>query len=193
MRKAFYLAFIGILLSTACTKEGKDCKTYTELTETNHLIDISPLISTPVLFDTLTKYPQLQVFRIINDSLVLAMHCNVFYDGVILLNGGYALFNAKKQNYFFGSGSIPTDINISLTPSIPYTEAINLAKQNISFNTCISYRLGIYNLNVGGSNQLPDYKLAWKIQGEFEKPIVILDANSGQVYSVDDGRVAVQN
>ena len=65
---------------------------------------------------------------------------------------------------------------------------ITTAIQAVDYSkTCVSYRLGIYDLNSGSSFQPKNYKIVWKIQGESGYPYVILDANTSQVYLMDDG------
>jgi hypothetical protein len=54
-------------------------------------------------------------------------------------------------------------------------------------NTCISYRLGIYDINTLTENKTKNYKLTWEVQGDNGYPYVVLDADSGQVYFKDDG------
>ena len=75
-----------------------------------------------------------------------------------------------------------------MIPTISYGSAITTAIQVVDYSkTCVSYRLGIYDLNSGTSFQPKNYKLVWKIQGESGYPYVILDANTSQVYLMDDG------
>jgi hypothetical protein len=56
-----------------CKKDIKVCGSYTELTDHNNLVDISPLNGAPALLDTLAKYPQLQVYKVINDQYIYGM------------------------------------------------------------------------------------------------------------------------
>ncbi|MBI4944873.1 MAG: hypothetical protein HY840_00570 [Bacteroidetes bacterium] len=173
---------------TTCSKDV--CDNYTELTDHNHLVDLSPLNGAHELLDTLTKYPQLQVYRVLNNQYCYGMQCNVFYKGFKVFTDYYALYKSKSDNNIYTADPAIVDtINISLTASIQFDKAISIARQNMNYsNTCISYRLGIYNLNAGTSNQTKNYKLIWKIQGENGYPVVDLDANSGQVYYAFDGK-----
>ena len=188
MKKLICISLIGFLLTASCKKDKIICTKYTELTDRNHLVDISALSGAPELLDTLAKYPQLQVFRIINDQYTIGMHCNVFYSGVKSFTDDYRLFKSRNDKSIAGWDTIPVNLTLSLTPSIQFEQAISIAKQKLNYdNTCISYRLGIYDTNSGVSYQPKNYTLTWKIQGDNEYPYVILDANSGQVYIADDG------
>ena len=183
------IAFVIVsFFLTTCKKDIKICDSYTKLTDHNHLVDISVLNGAPELLDTLVKYQQLQVYRVFNDQYAYGMHCHVFYKGLKVFTDNYQLWKSKTYNNIYGDTSIVDTINISLTPSIKFDEAIIIAKQNINYNnTCISYRLGISDLNAGTSYQQKNYKLTWKIQGEDGYPVVVLDANNGQVYYAFDG------
>jgi hypothetical protein len=190
MRKIFPLILLSILLYTSCRKdpkiEPKVCDTYTELTDQNNLIDISPLNGSSKLLDILKQNPTLQVYRIETDQNFYGMFCHVFYKGLKVFSDDYAVF--QDNGIILTTDTIVTNINISLTPSVDYKTAINIAKQNENFNaTCISYRLGIFNLNVLSGLHPKNYKLVWLIQGESGYPYVYLDANTGQVYSSFDG------
>lgn len=173
---------------TTCKKDVIICESYKELTDHNHLVDISPLNGAPELLDTLTKYPQLQVYKVINDQYTYGMHCHVFYKGLKVFSDNYLLFKRKSDISIHGDVAIIDTINISLTPSIQFDKAINIARKNMTYrNTCISYRLEIDDLNAGTSTHAKNYKLTWRVQGENGYPYVVLDANSGQLYFKDDG------
>ena len=187
MRNIFFLFTILIFLST-CKKDMKVCSTFTELTGRNHLVDISIIKDTPEIYDTLAKY-QLQVRLIVNRDNLFGFKSYVFYKGLRVFNEDYYLYKNKSGNSFVIIGRPTLDsINFSLTPTILSKIAIDIAIKNIDFSkTCISYRLGILNINGGISNASINRKLVWKIQGDGGWPYVILDANTGQVYSKDDG------
>ena len=166
----------------------KICETYTGLTGRDHLVDISSLKNTPEIYDTLSKY-QLQVRKVVNDNYLFGFKSYVFYKGLMAFNEDYYLYKNKSGNSFVIIGRPTLDsINFSLSPAIEFKSAIDIAQNNLDFSkTCISYRLGILNINGGISNAPIDRKLVWKIQGDNGWPYVILDANTGQVYSKDDG------
>jgi hypothetical protein len=184
------LFFVSILV-ISCTKDKVTCNNDTELKDQNHLVDIQSLNQVPEIIDTLTKYPQLQVYRIINDQYVTGIHCNVFYKGLKVFSDQYSLFKSKSNNSVFTLDNFIIDtVDFALTPTLTHTTAINIAKQNIDFSrTCISYRLGIFDINSGLGTETKDYKLVWKIQGEHGSPYVVLDANNGLVYREHDGIV----
>ena len=190
--KIFIFLFIIGLFS--CKKDPKICDSYTELTDKNNLIDISPLNNVHQFLDTLKKYPNLQVYRVEADQYGYGMFCHCFYKGLKDFSYDYTLFKNVIGFYTpdtlsYSLGAIYDSINFSLTPSIDYKTAIGIAKKNMQFkNTCISYRLGIYNLNAGQSFvYTKNYKLVWWVQGESGYPYVYLDANTGQVYGSFDG------
>jgi hypothetical protein len=176
-----------------CNKEDK-CDSYTELTDRNHLVDLSPLNGAPELLDTLTKYTQLQVYKVFNlpdtNGTTYGMHCHVFYKGLKVFSDNYQLWKSRWDNSISGDSTIIDTINISLTPTIQFEKAISIARQKMDFdNTCISYRLGITDINASISYSPKLYKLVWRINGSKgnEYPWAIIDANSGQIYSYDSG------
>lgn len=173
----------------SCAKDKVSCQDITELTDQNHLVDIQPLNQASEFNDTLTKYPQLQVYRVIDDQYLIGMHCNVYYQGLKVFSDQYSLFKSKSDNSLFTLDNFILDtVNFALTPTLTYTNAIDIAKQSIDFsNTCISYRLGIFDLNSGKGIETKNYKLVWKVQGDNGSPYVILDANNIQVYRKHDG------
>jgi Zn-dependent metalloprotease len=189
--KILVVLSVLILTINSCKKSRdiKICTTYTELVDQNHLVDISLLSGAPELLDTLNKY-HLQVYKIINDQYIYGMHCNVFYKGLKVFTDQYLLFKRKSDNTIYTNNShIVDSINIVLTPTISFDKAIHNARQHMNFdNTCISYRLGLYDLNSVSSNLFKNYKLIWKVEGENGYPYVMLDANSGEIYSAFDGK-----
>lgn len=180
--------FVSIVV-ISCKKDKVSCQDITELTDQNHLVDIQPLNQASEFNDTLTKYPQLQVYRVIDDQYLIGMHCNVYYQGLKVFSDQYSLFKSKTNNSLFTLEDLIIDtVDFALTPTLTFGNAIDIAKQNLDYSkTCISYRLGIFDLNSGKGIETKDYKLVWKVHGENEVPYVILDANSGQVYRSHDG------
>ncbi len=181
-----------LLILFSCKKDAKICDSYTELIETNHLVDISPINEAPELIDTLNKYPQLQVYKVINDQYITGMHCRVFYKGLIVFTDYYTLFKNKTTwDIYSGDSTIVDSINLYLSPDKTYIEAIDIARKVENFDKgCISYRLGIYDINRNSSNQQKSYKLVWKIEGSDSGarfPYVYLDATTGHVYDHFDG------
>lgn len=175
-----------LLTLTQCKKDGKVCGEYTASSGQAHLVDLNALKDVQPFLDTLAKYPQLQVYKVINDPFMYGMHCHVFYKGLKIINHNYALFKSKSEHFIYGIDTIAEGINMAITPNIQFEKAISLAKQNMNFeNACISYQLGIYDL--GDTQTSNRYTLVWKIQDEYGSRYVILDANSGQVYRKEDG------
>lgn len=188
--KSKILAIIILpFIVASCVKDKVSCQNNRELTDQNHIVDIQPLNQASEFNDTLTKYPQLQVYRVIDDQYVIGMHCNIFYKDLKVFSDQYSLFKNKSNNTVFTMNDFILDtVDFGLSPSLHYTDAINIAEQNMDFSkTCISYRLGIFDLNAGKGVEPKDYKLVWKVQGENETPYVLLDANNGQIYRKHDG------
>jgi hypothetical protein len=173
----------------ACTKEKVACQNNTELTDQHHLVDLALLNQAAEFNDTLAKYPQLQVYRVVNDPYLIGIHCHVFYKGLKVFSDQYSLFKSKSDNSVFSISNFIVDtVAFSLTPPLPYTSAIDIATQEMDYsNTCISYRLGIFDLNSGKGAATKEYKLVWKIEGENGYPYAVLDANNGEVYRAHDG------
>ena len=85
-----------------------------------------------------------------------------------------------------GSLVLLDTVEISLIPSIEFDQAIIIAKQRMDFsNSCITYRLGIFDINYDGDTK--DLKLSWKVSTDIGLPHIIMDANSGKIYYQDDG------
>lgn len=187
MKCTVYL-FMSLLFLAACKKDAIICKTYTELTSHDNLVDISALKNSPEIYDTLVKY-QLQVTEIVNDNFLFGFKSRVFYKDLMVFNENYFLYKNQSGAGVFSIGRPTIDsINFSLTPTLSFKAAIGIAVKNMDFSkTCISYRLGILNINAGISNAPKNYKLVWKIEGDSGWPLVMLDANTGQVYRKDDG------
>ncbi|MEO8762345.1 MAG: hypothetical protein ABI388_12285 [Bacteroidia bacterium] len=193
--KKIILYLIVVSIISACKKDPKICANYTDLKDTKHLVDISPLKAAPELIDTLNKHPNLQVFQIYSDQYITSMKCNIFFKGMKILNYTYGIY--KTTNSIFspdvlnesGPLTFVDSIKIaSFNPAIDYLTAINIAKKNMNYGTtCISYRLGIYCTSIDSLPSPKSYKLAWAVQGENGYPYVYLDANNGQVYDEFDG------
>ena len=186
MKKLILILFLAVL-QESCKKDVKVCTNYTELSDRNHLVDPSTL-GDSALIDTLNKRPELQVYKINSDQHGWVVKCNVFYQNLKVFSSQY-YFNKNTGGSIYSLNTINlSSINFSLIPTISYGSAITTATQAVDYSqTCVSYRLGIYDLNSGSSFQPKNYKLVWKIQGESGLPYVILDANTSQIYHTDDG------
>lgn len=185
----FLMLFTLVFLLCACGDKQKSCVDYTELTSTEHVVDISVLNQIPNFYDTLAKYPQLQVYRVIDDQYLLGMHCNVFYQNLLIFSDQYSFFHSKTDTSNFTlENDLLDSVSFELTPSLNYMQAIGIAQEHIDFqDECISYRLGILNTNTNKDELPKNYKLAWRVQSENGAKYVTLDANSGVVYQQFDG------
>lgn len=194
MKKILGLLFISSFLIFGCKKQNTQvlkCDVQTEINKTSHLIQYDFTAEAANFIDTFAKYPQLQIFRLINDPYVLGVHCHVYYEEIQILNEGYRLFKSKNTGETLIMDTITLDINIALTPTLPSKEAIRIAESVLDYqSTCISYQLGIYDINGGQGMHVKDYKLVWKITptGDSSRR-VILDAHTGKTYSKQTGIV----
>jgi len=177
-----------LLFWTSCKKDLKVCDTITELSDRKNLVDPNSLGS-QALIDTLSKHPEVQVYDIISSQYGWTVKCNVFYKDIKVFSSQYFLHKNNYSNSIICYDTLNfNSINFSLIPSITKDKAIKISKQKLNFNkTCISYRLGIYDLNARKTKSSKNYKLTWKVQGENGYPYVVIDANSGQVITQDDG------
>lgn len=176
-------------LTTSCKKKIIECKQITELSGNEHLVNIDPDFLPQAFMDTLQTHPQLQIFRTAENTYIKSIFCNVFYQNLIVFSDQYSLHLLKSNDSIFSTKfpELIEPINFSLIPTLEISTAINIAKQVADFKKkCIEYRLGIYNINATKGNSIATYKLVWKIQGSNDCPNVLLDANTGEVYAIDD-------
>lgn len=100
LKPKIFTLLSSLLVLTACKKDEIICNSYTELTDKNHLVDITPLNQASAFNDSLTKYPQLRVYKVINDQYTLGMHCNVFFKGLKVFINSFDLYLRKSTNKF---------------------------------------------------------------------------------------------
>ena len=185
MRRHLSLVAIiaSLLFFSSCKKEQNRCTGMSEASS-NNLSDISLLTAHTAFADTLAKYPELKVFRIVNDEHVLGMHCNVYYQGLQVISDGYNLFQSKTTNEIFSIQDYIVDqINISLTPSVPLLTATEIAREQQGIkNKCAHYQLAIYDINATQGNQPREYRLVWVITDQKTDSTVIVDAHTQEVY-----------
>jgi hypothetical protein len=186
------VVFVLIIFFVSCKKQsGKHCPPIT-ITNTGHLVDLAPISSVKEIMDTLAKYPQLQAYSVYFDwthdpgSYAASVRCNVYHKGLVIFDLYYYLFSyTGKINPGLSTRSLPTDIDISLTPSISLERANSIAEKVVHFEHCTLSRLGLSNK---GIDSIPDYRLVWRINAvESGYPVVELSAQTGEVYFSDDG------
>lgn len=179
----FALAFI------ACKKKDKSCAVTSVNENSNHKVSLESLATYPSLLDTLAKYPQLQVYKVINDEYQVGVHCNVYHQGLPVLSDHYNAFQSKSTNEIHSIHTeLGQEINIALQATITKEAANTIAKNTIEFNdNCLKSRLGIFNINSSKGDLPKDYRLVYKIQNENETQYVIVDAHTGVVYRQNDG------
>ena len=186
----FVYFFLALFLVTSCKKKI-NCGCQKAVSHPSHIANIDALKNAPKLQDTLDKYDQLEVYRVIDDQYLIGIHCHIYCQGLQVFGHDYSLFKSKADDHITigGDSIIVKTIAISLTPSINCQKAARIARENMKFNkACLLKQLGIYDLNAGKGNKAPDYKLAWRVAVKRgEAPYVCLDANTGEIYSKFDG------
>lgn len=173
----------------SCKKDKPLCTGDIEIKGANHLVDISSLKAAPQLLDTLAKYPELQVISIIDDEYQIGMICNYFYKGLICFGSIYCLYKDKKDKSLYCQDYTPkVAIQTNIAKIINYQKALEIAKrEQIFYDRCLTYQLG-YSYQDTSIIETPNsYKLVWKVEMLGGGSYVILDANSGYVYSKFDG------
>lgn len=181
-----FLVSVFILSIVACKRDSKICDTTQELTDKQHLVDLTPLDKVPQFLEELTKYPQLRVNSIVDDEYMTQMNCDVFHGNLLFFFANYDLSKSKKDGYVFKSGEILVPQNLDINPVFTSAEAISKAKSELEFKSCLNYRLGILPV-YDENNNTTNFKLAWKISDEYKSQFVIVDAKSGDVLMKDDG------
>jgi Zn-dependent metalloprotease len=185
--KIILAVLIPISLFTSCKKDISVCKNYKELSGQEQLIDLNT-INALELIDTLAKYPELQLYKFENTGNGWVARCNVFYKGLIIFSDTYLLNKSTSTGTMYASDTLRIKVMpTSLEPTISSDEAIKTAKRNTNYDhTCISYRLGIHNVNYSYSSP-KNYKLVWKIEGTDKYPYTIVDATTNRVIVSDNG------
>ena len=189
MKKLIYILLL-LILQSACKKDPMVCNNYTQLTDKNNLAD-PKATGSQALLDTLAKHPEYQVTMVDVEKYGWVINGNVFYKNLLIFNCRFMFCSDANYNV---TTLYPLNVgpfNFSLTPSITYLDAIKFARRQQDFSkTCLSYRLGIYDINAGQPNShTSNYKLVWLVQGDNGCPYVYLDATTGQVYDNSDGIV----
>lgn len=187
MKKVLGMLFISSLIILGCKKQAippEKCEVQTQITKNGHLIHYDFSSDAPNFIDTFNKYPQLQIYRLILEPELIGVHCNVFYQGLEIFDEGYRIFKNRNTGETFVMDSIRTFFNIELTPTMTHKEAIRIAESKVDYKGgCVSYQLGIYDMNRVKVNLPEDFKLVWKVtptNGEY--PMVMLDAHTGKTY-----------
>jgi len=179
---------VATLLFSSCKKDINACKDYKEITGREQGVDLAS-IHLQEFRDTLSKYPQLEVYQSNSDQYSNSINCHVYYQGLLVFSDEYNLFKSSTTSSVTSSGEmLSTPLSISLEPTTSYKDAIQKAKYSVNLDhSCISYQLGLYNLN-RWYNMPADYKLAWKIMDSQKSYIyVIVDAVTNSIIIADNG------
>jgi Zn-dependent metalloprotease len=184
--KYLFIILISMALFSACKKDVKSCKQYKQLDQKKP-VDTNA-IDVPEFKAILVQYPYLQPYEFSSDPYSSVMKCNVFYKGILVMDQ-YVIIKSKTTNQVTVMDALQTyNLSLSIDPGISYTDAIKESKRIMNFDhTCISYSLVIFHINRADTYNPANYMLAWKIEGTKGYPLVILDANTKEVYSSEDG------
>lgn len=187
MKKTIMILFCAALFSS-CKKDVNACKDYKQLNGKEELIDVNT-IDVPEFKAVLLQYPQLQAYRFKNESGFASMKCKAFYKGLPVFTDYYNVTKNSSSNQVYITDTVKTyHLAVSVEPGISYTDAIKESKKVMNFDhTCISYCLGIYNINAHSSYSPDNYVLVWKIEGKNNYPYVVIDAHTKQIYQSFDG------
>ncbi len=187
-----FVFFLSTLLLVSACKKEMNCGCQKSFSGLSNSVNTDALENAQKLQDTLDKYSQLEVYRVVNDQYMVGIHCNIYYQGLQVFNHNCSFFQSKDNNEVtrLGDSIIQKSIPISLKPAINCQKAVRIARKNMKFNKmCLLKQLGIYDLNAGKGMTTTNYKLTWKIAvNGGEAPFVYLDANTGEVYSKFDGK-----
>lgn len=188
-----FSAFAGIaLIFSACNKELKPCNTYSELSNTGHLVDVSVLrADAPALLDSLAKYPQLQAYKAEVRDGYLRVDCYVYHNNLRMFSQSYGLMKRVGNPEVFKVGDNQTVFtpSVSLTPTTTHNQAIETARTALDFgSSCLTYTLGIIDMAKISDQPGTDEILVWMITDEGRSGrYVAVDAQTNTVVSSDNG------
>lgn len=186
--KTIHALLILIVLFSNCKKDVSSCKEYKQKDVRENLIDPTT-IDIPEFTAFLTQYSYLKPYEFNSDQYSSLMKCYVFYKGIPVLTDQYIFSKNKSTNEVIVMDTLRSyDLPVSTNPGVSYTDAIEKAKEVMNFDhTCIVYSLGIYDTSLQGAYHPNNYVLVWKIEGSKGYPLVIVDANTKQIYrSLDE-------
>lgn len=183
--KNLIIALLSLALFAGCKKDVHACKEYTELIGREPAANAA---NAPELLDTLAKYPQLQLYRFYSDNYSWNATCHVYYGDLPIFSDYYFLSKSTVTGKLSSQDSVFTGpLTISLEPAVSAKDAIKEAKKLQNFDhTCISYRLGLFNLAYGGGR---NYRLVWRIEGKDGNPFVTVNAVDKSI--VQSGTTAI--
>lgn len=187
--KTLFILLLSITLFSNCRKDVSVCREYQQAGQ-EAVIDTN-MIDVPEFKVFLTQYPYLKPYEFNSDKYSSVMKCNVFWKGLHVLTDQYLVIKSKATGQMSVADTVRTyDLPVSVEPRVSYTDAIKEAKKIMDFDhTCIFYSLCIYDTGLHGAYNPNNYVLVWKIEGQKKYPLVILDANTKQIYRNTDGIV----
>lgn len=187
MKKTIMILFCAALLY-GCKKDVNACKDYKQLSGKEELIDVNT-IDVPEFKAILLQYPQLQPYRFKNEQGFATMKCKAFYKGLPVFTDYYNVTKNSSPNSVYITDTVKAyNLTVAVEPGVSYMDAIKESRKVMNFDhTCISYCLGIYNINAYRSYSPDKYVLVWKIEGRNNYPYVVIDAQTRQIYQSVDG------
>ena len=184
IRASKYLLFFLplLLIHFSCGKDKQPCGGFKTYPAGVTLIDYTPLHDYPRFLDTLNKYPNLQPFRVSDDSIAIIVSCYLYSQGLPVFSEHYQMIWGKRFPGFSELGEKSIDTVLSITPQISQETAEGYARNAEAFESgCIHSQLGLFDRNAGYSFTPPDYALVWYVQGSRGAPFVICDARDGSI------------
>jgi hypothetical protein len=186
--KTLFILLISLALFSNCKKDLSSCEDYKQQDAPGTPID-SNTIDVPEFKVLLAQYPCLKPYELSSSPYSWLMKCHVSYKGIPILMEQYVIIKSKENNQVTSTDTLRTyNLSLSTEPGISYTDAIKEAKKVMNFDhTCIFYSLCIYNPNYASPYRPANYVLVWKIEGTKGYPLVILNANTKEIYRNTDG------
>lgn len=183
---------IATVTLNSCSKESKPCTTYSERSNSGHLVDVSVLqTDAPALLDSLAKYPQLQAYKAEVRDGYLRVDCYVYHNNLRMFSQSYGLMKRVGNPEVFKVGDNQTVFNpsVSLTPTTTHNQAIETARAALDFgSSCLTYTLGIIDMAKISGQPDTDEILVWMITDEDRSGrYVAVDAQTNTVVSSENG------
>ena len=191
--KFFYLFFIGLFFTYGCTKDKVSCTKWHRVTRADFQVDYSSVAEETNADELLEQYPQLALFRILDDDKAAGIFCYHYYNGLRLITEKYTRLVGRLHSGTSEIGSKELlDIDINTDPTVSEIKAISLAIKNqpVLQNHCLDIELVIDDRNHYNSlSDTSDYYLAWIVENGINgKPSIKIDATTGSILSIDDGK-----
>ncbi|NOQ74130.1 MAG: hypothetical protein GQ574_19135 [Crocinitomix sp.] len=177
--RSIFALILLLIITSSCIKNHR-CIRQNE--KAKHVVKLSELPAQE-LRDTLEKYDNLTVTRVLDNEFSKGIHCNVYYKGFLIIADKYRLFKGTNSGNIWSPDTIPTYIDVVLENELSRKEALRIAQELEDYGAqCIRAQLGILDISNFTSAKEEEYKMVWDITGWSGGPRVMIDANSSKVY-----------